>query len=390
MRIARGSHGEGHDHMAGRAGHRGFGHIRKLPSGRHQASYIGPDLARHAAGATFEAKQDAEAWLAEEHKLIAADAWTPPARRRAAAQIDIVLTFGTFAEDWLAHRTLKPRTRAHYHKLLDIHILPVLGHLEIEVITPAMVRSWYAATAIDSPTLRAHCYALARTIFNGALADRVVAANPCTMRGAGNAKRAGKTEPASLDQLAAIVEAIPARYKLMILLASWCGMRFGELIELRGSDIDTRQGVIKIRRGVVWVDGQSVVGKPKSDAGVRDVTVPPHLVPAVRAHLLEFGVGRDGLLFPSAHDSARHMRPATLYKVYYAAREKAGRPDLRFHDLRHTGAVLAAATGATLAELMARLGHSTPGAALRYQHAARGRDAEIARALSTLANTMPG
>ena len=79
------------------------------------------------------------------------------------------------------------------------------------------------------------------------------------------------------------------------------------------------------------------------------------------------------------------MRPATLTKVYYPAREKAGRPDLRFHDLRHTGAVLAAATGATLSELMTRLGHSTPGAALRYQHTAKGRDAEIARALSELA-----
>jgi integrase len=71
--------------------------------------------------------------------------------------------------------------------------------------------------------------------------------------------------------------------------------------------------------------------------------------------------------------------------VFYRARATAGRPDLRFHDLRHTGAVLAAQTGATLAELMGRLGHSTPGAALRYQHAAQGRDMEIAKALSALA-----
>jgi integrase len=68
------------------------------------------------------------------------------------------------------------------------------------------------------------------------------------------------------------------------------------------------------------------------------------------------------------------------------ARRTAGRPDLRFHDLRHTGAVLAAQTGATLAELMARLGHSTLGAALRYQHAAAGRDAQIAVALSRITN----
>ena len=63
---------------------------------------------------------------------------------------------------------------------------------------------------------------------------------------------------------------------------------------------------------------------------------------------------------------------------------KAGRPDLRFHDLRHSGAVLAA-TGATLAELMGRLGHSTPQAAMRYQHAPQGRDKKIAAALSKIA-----
>jgi integrase len=74
-----------------------------------------------------------------------------------------------------------------------------------------------------------------------------------------------------------------------------------------------------------------------------------------------------------------------LYAVFYPAREAAGRPDLRFHDLRHTGAVLAASTGATLAELMARLGHSTVGAAMRYQHAAADRDKVIAAALSELA-----
>jgi len=69
---------------------------------------------------------------------------------------------------------------------------------------------------------------------------------------------------------------------------------------------------------------------------------------------------------------------------FYAAREAAGRPDLTFHDLRHSGAVLAASTGATIAELMARLGHSTPAAAMRYQHAAQGRDQTIAELMSQL------
>jgi integrase len=79
------------------------------------------------------------------------------------------------------------------------------------------------------------------------------------------------------------------------------------------------------------------------------------------------------------------MSPSALYAVYYPAREKAGRPDLRFHDLRHTGATLAAVSGATLKELRSRLGHSTPSAAMIYQHAAADRDKVIAEALSKLA-----
>lgn len=118
---------------------------------------------------------------------------------------------------------------------------------------------------------------------------------------------------------------------------------------------------------------------------MRDVAIPPHLIPVVKAHLKSHvASGKDALLFPAAADSNSHMAPSTLYKVYYPARKKAGRPDRRRHDLRHTGAVLAAQTGATLAELMGRLGHSTPGAAMRYQHAAADRDAEIARRLSAL------
>ena len=120
--------------------------------------------------------------------------------------------------------------------------------------------------------------------------------------------------------------------------------------------------------------------------GPGDIAIPPHVVPVIKRHLTDMPMaGRDALLFPSAHDPTRHMRPATLYRVYYPARNIAGRPDLRFHDLRHTGAVYATMKGASLAEVMARLGHSTPSAAMRYQHAAQGRDAEIANELSKLA-----
>lgn len=161
-------------------------------------------------------------------------------------------------------------------------------------------------------------------------------------------------------------------------------MRYGEIAELRRKDVDLKNGRIGVLRGVTWPDGEPTVGTPKTNAGWRTVHVPPQLVPILTTHLHDHvGRGADALLFPAAQGG--HLHPRTFGKRFAEAREAAERPDLHFHDLRHTGAVLAAQTGARLAELMARLGHSTPGAAMRYQHAAADRDKLIAEALSRLA-----
>lgn len=361
------------------AGRRGFGAIRKLPSGRFQASYVGPDTVRHKAAVTFETKEDAEGWLTDRRREIKADDWTPPARKNP-------ITFGEHADRWLTNRTLKPRTRYHYRGILDTRILPTFRDVALKHITADLIDDWHYRMGDATPTARSHAYGLMRTIMADAVQRRLIDFNPCHIRGAGNTKRVKKIEPATVPELAALTEAMPERYQLMILLAAWCGLRFGEITELRRKDFDLTNGVVKVRRAVVRVNGEFIVGTPKSDAGVRDVSIPPHLLPLVKAHLADnITGGRDGLLFPAAGDPSKHLAPATLYRVFYKARESAGRPDLRFHDLRHTGAVLAASTGATLAELMSRLGHSTAGAAMRYQHAAKDRDRVIAQALSALA-----
>lgn len=363
-----------------------------MRSGRYQARYVGPDGAMHTAGRTFAAKMDAEGWLAGERKLITDETWTAPKNRSA---LSAVRTFGPFSDDWLTARTLKPRTREHYRQLLDRLILPTFATVPLKAVTPDAVRSWHTRLGDATPTLRAHAYSLLRAILTDAVHDQVIAANPAHIRGAGNAKRVHKIKPATVAELGRLVEAMPERYQVMTLLAAWCGLRFGELAALRRNDIDVTHGVIHVRRGVVRAGGQVIESTPKSAAGIRDVAIPPHLMPAVKDHLAGHVNGRQGLLFPAA-DGVSFLQPSSLYgrapsKRYpagwgfYGARAAAGRPDLRWHDLRHTGAYLAAATGATLAELMARLGHSTAGAALKYQHAAAGRDAEIARKLSQLA-----
>jgi len=357
---------------------RSFGGIRKLPSGRYQANYTAPDQVLYNAPWTFQTRGDAEAWLVDQRRTISLGAWQPPTTARAAP-----LTFGEYADAWLRDRKLKDRTRSHYRQILHGWLNPTFGDMALKNISPESVRRWHATVSPNKPTMRAHSYGLLRTILSTAVGDQLIPVNPATIRGAGNSTRVHRVKPATLTELEALVAAMPAKYRAMVLLASWCGMRFGELAELRRFDLNLRTGVIQVRRGVVRVDGRTLVTTPKSDAGVRDIAIPPHLVPVLKQHIEEHAEwGRDGLVFPAA--GGKHLAPSTLYKSYYAAREAAGRPDLRFHDLRHTGAVLAASTGATLAELMGRLGHSTPAAAMRYQHAAQGRDAQIAAALSAL------
>jgi integrase len=346
--------------------------------------YSLPSGKRVSAGKTFARKADAEAWAADKRRQL----------ERGVIDKHQKMTFGDYAAGWLAGRhvagrPIKPRTRAHYQAILDEHLLPAFGSRPLASLTAADVRGWHAITLTGRPTLRSHAYSLLRTILASAVDDELIAANPARIVGAGRAQRVHPIQPASVAELTAITDAMPERLRLMVTLASWCALRFGETVELRRADIDVSGEVIRIRRAAVRVktdDGHRFeVGDPKSDAGIRDVTIPPHLIPAVENHLAKFVARkRDALLFPA--DNGGHLQPSTLYRHWYKARQAAGRPDLRFHDLRHSGAVLAAATGATLAELMQRLGHSSPQAAMRYQHTAAGRAREIAALLSKLAN----
>jgi integrase len=349
----------------------GTGAVRKLPSGRWQARWRDEDGKLHPAPVTFDTKQDAGTWL-DRSDLAAVPAERPDP------------TLREFASTFMAERELKPRTRADYTVLLDGRILPDLGDLRLSRITPHKVHAWHATLPADTPTLRARTYGLLRTVMIAAWQRDLIAANPCRVRGAGKVKSKHMAKPATLAELDKLSAAMPEPYRAMIPLGAWCALRYGEATELRRGDIDLKAAVAHIRRGVVRVGPEHIVGTPKSHAGVRDVSIPPHVVPVLADHLSRHvGPEPGALLFPSAQ--GRHLSSSSFYTMYWPARTAAGRPDLHFHDLRHTGLTLAAATGATLADLMARAGHSTPAAALVYQHSAADRDRAIAEALSGFA-----
>jgi integrase len=171
----------------------------------------------------------------------------------------------------------------------------------------------------------------------------------------------------------------------MVLLATFGGLRWGELVGLRREHVDLEACEIRVVETTAELDrGPLRAETPKSRAGRRRVAFPAELVPELRWHLERFAEpGQRGLVFVGPKGAA--LRRSNFRPIWNSARHTAGAPDLHFHDLRHVGGTLAAATGASLKELMARLGHSSTRAALIYQHATRDRDQAIAKALGELA-----
>ena len=260
-----------------------FGSVDQRASGRFRARYIGPDGQRHQAPVMFPTQGEARAWLSLRQSEIIRRIWEPEATPRTT------VTFEAYAEGWLARRELKARTHEHYRWLLDEHLYPAFGSRPLTALTTDDVRAWHATTLTDRPTLRSHAYGLLRTILATAASDGKISANPCVIRGAGNTKRAKKIRTASLEELEKITAEMPEQYQALILLASWCALRFGELTELRRSDVALDpakgKGTIRVERAVVRVADGFEVTTPKSDAGRRDVAVPPHLVTVLAEHL---------------------------------------------------------------------------------------------------------
>lgn len=374
--------------MAGTAGHRGFGHVRKERSGRWSASYIGPDGLRHRAPMTYGLKVDAEGWLADERRALELDrggvrTWTPPADREAARWVkgETVAEFGT---RWIKERaSLKPRTRHLYESQFRLHIKPDLGDVPIRHVTSERVRRWYAALDGKHARRNSQVYGLLHAIMATAVKDGLLAANPCQIERAMNGSTGGARVMPTAKEVAALADAMPENYRAMVLLAAWCGLRVGEVTELRRKDVSEDYAVVTVARAMTYRGGQTMIGLPKSGKA-RTVVVPPHIRDDLKHHLdTHVSAGEDALLF-SRDDTGRHltdMRDAGWRKAVGTV----GKDGLRFHDLRHFAGTMATHVGASTAETMRRIGHSTYKAAMIYQAALDDRDYEIAARLSTLA-----
>lgn len=385
------------------AGRRGFGSVRRLPSGRYQARYTGPDGMPYPAG-SFGTVRQADAALARIRTAIDSGTWMSPEEEvAAAAAAEAAAAAAAFTVADLAERWLNTLT-GHTHSTLSRarvvnHILPELGGVPLTELDAEQCRSWWDRCSLEYPSQRVRCYEALAAMLNFAVDRKLISFSPLRIKGAKNLVPAREGQTASVEQLEALMAAMQPRDRASILLAAWCGLRAGEVLGLQRRDIAVDQTPVPlaptvrvmVRRHIVPRAGGTppgeksflVVRGSKSEQRVESVVVPPHVVPSIWGHLDQHvGPADDAWVLPGRSDPNDPLLPITLRAAFSRARVRAGMPELVFHDLRRTGNTLAAEAGATPGEMRDRLRHKTSAAAERYIVAARGADADLAHRMS--------
>ncbi|MCT2250970.1 site-specific integrase [Corynebacterium sanguinis] len=396
----------------------GWGTIRKTRD-RFTAQYTGPDGARHTPGHSFATRTDAQGWLASERRLIDREEWTPPKQRAQRAAEDARreqergTTVGELVEDWLNRSDLKPTTRASHRKRLELRALtdkvPGLSSLrDVRVVdvNRQRVRQWveemntlwpYGANGY-STSYYAHKRLV--TAFNWARDElELIDGNPISLVSMRKPQTVRRDEAVYTETEAdALVQGFPTwlRHAPMIML--WCGLRLGELLELRRRDITGLTPgaamTLRVRRVMQDIDGEDggkvvvINDSPKSTAGRRDVVVPAEVADAIRAHLTEANkVDPDALIVSrtNGHQFTQHGFRDRYFKV---AKDRAGRSETSPHSCRRfygTQLVRLVMVGELSIEEARRLmGHETVEQLMEYQRAEAGYQRRAARALSGL------
>ena len=364
--------------MAGRQGRRRFGAIRRLPSGRYQVRYRTADGRYVTAPATFETKGDAGRYLSKVEADMLRGEWADPRLGRT--------TFGDWADRWLDSTVnLRTNTKAGYRTILRRYLRPAFGAFPLARVDVLAVRTWLAKLEREGvgQATRAKAYRLLARILGAAVEARYIAVNPCTIRRAAS-EDTPEMRIATVEQVAAIAARVPRRYRALILVAAFGGLRWGELAGLRRKRVDLEAGTVTVTEQLLEVNGAFSLGPPKSAAGRRTVTLPAAVVAALGEHLARYTAKQpDAFVFLSSQ--GHHLRRSNFNRrIWRPATRAAGVEGLRVHDLRHTAGTLATAAGGSLREVMHRLGHSTTVAAVRYQHVMADRDAAIAQELNRL------
>ena len=351
-----------------------FGSVRKLPSGRFQVRYFHLGK-RISADSTFATKADARAFLAGVKTDLKRGNYVDPSAGR--------ITFAEYSVWWIDQRPLRPRTRETYDSQLK-HLLAAFGRAQLSVISSADVRVWHGRLSQSGlhPNTVSKIYRLLRTILTTAVDDGALSTNPARIRGASK-ERAVERPLLTWDDVVAIADAIEPRFNALVWTAAASGLRFGELSGLAFRHLDFDRSELRVSQTLYFKKGSgATLGPPKTESAHRTVVVPAQITQRLCSHIEAFidDRGPGDLIFTSI--KGRPLLNRTFAPYWHRALDKTSLCDIRFHDLRHLAGTEAATAGASLREVMARMGHASSSASLRYLKAAEIRDRDIAEAIS--------
>jgi integrase len=351
---------------------RPFGYIRKLPSGKFQASYPGPDGERHTAPTTYRHRPDAQRWLRHEQTAIEQGAWDLPENQDTL--------FGEFCAGYIAKKShprtgkgLRESTQQHYRQLLATH-LAEFAHTPLADISYQVVEQWWSqGTANGAFTARARAYKLMSATMKRAVSHGLIDKSPCTLPGVHNASTGKTVIAATPEEVSALIDTINPRFRFLVFIMGNAALRCGEAIKLRRSDMrlreveGIRQWEVSVTKSIAWIKGKPVETDPKSAAGIRTVTLHPDLSPFIEAHLATLEPDGDPLL--SVNGEGGHVRHDVFTNSFRRAVKKVGAdPRLTPHSLRHCAASEYHRAGANFAELKRFLGDSSDSVVTRYLH----------------------
>ena len=185
------------------------------------------------------------------------------------------------------------------------------------------------------------------------------------------------------DQVATLADTMDARYRALVLVGAYCGLRIGEMAALRRSRVDLLRGRVDVVETLVEVNGHHHFGPPKTRQGRRAVPLPRSVVAELERHVA--GLGPDDLVFTAPEGGA--LRRSLFHRRFWApATEAAGVAPLRIHDLRHTAVAFWIAAGASSKEIARRAGHASVVTVLdRYGHLLPGEEDRLTDALDLMA-----
>ena len=324
--------------------------IDKRPDGRYRARWReypgGPQRTRQ-----FERKGDAQRFLDGIRGDLAHGQYVDPAGSR--------MLFREYAEAWRVAQVHRQSTALQAETYLRIHAYPTLGRRPMGAIRRSEIQAWVKALSTTlAPGSVEFAYRWVSTIFKSAVGDRIIASSPC-IRIALPKKADTEIVPLSVSEVYALADAVPDRYRALIVFAAGMGLRQGECFGLTVDKVDFLRRTVRVDRQLISaVGGVPEWGPPKSKAGFRTVPVPEVVGSALAEHLARYGPGPAGLAF--VNTLGKPLRRSTAGAMWHRAADLAGLPKwATFHDLRHFYASLLIARGCSIKAVQKRLGHQS-------------------------------